>query len=377
MKKRYFFLIALLLLIISIIGIYALRTFETAENLLPLVVHTPIPLSTPSVASYVPGVPSIERIFEETKDFHIWTATLSAEKIRTITATGDIIPARSVNTGVMRRNNPFWPYQLVGRAFFYYANEKNITFANLETPLLKDCPLTDEGMIFCGSSRNVEGLKGKVNVVSLANNHAGNYGEAGVKETISLLQQHDIEVTGVNGALYKDIKGMRFAFLGYNDISKDQPGVSNANDEIIKKEVSEAKQKADIVVVTFHWGEEYRSQPDERQQYLAHLTVDAGADLIIGNHPHWIQPIEIYKGKLITYAHGNFIFDQMWSEETKLGVIGRYMFYDNQLVDVSFQPVRIEDFGQPYFLENEEKETVLRKMYEESKTLQETKRALQ
>ena len=87
---------------------------------------------------------------------------------------------------------------------------------------------------------------------------------------------------------------MTFAFLGYNDISKDQPGVADAEEERIKKEIAEAKQKAQVVVVTYHWGEKYRSQPDERQIELGHLTIDAGADIVIGNHPHWIQPIEVY-----------------------------------------------------------------------------------
>ena len=57
---------------------------------------------------------------------------------------------------------------------------------------------------------------------------------------------------------------------------------------------------------------------------IAHLGIDSGADLIIGNHPHWVQAVEVYKGKYITYAHGNYIFDQMWSYETRVGVIGKY-----------------------------------------------------
>ena len=100
---------------------------------------------------------------------------------------------------------------------------------------------------------------------------------------------------------------------------------------------------------------------------LGHFTIDSGADLVIGNHPHWIQPIEIYKGKLITYAHGNFVFDQEWSLKTKQGVVGKYTFYDNQLVDVEFLPIQIENYGQPFFLAGQAKKSILESMKIQSK----------
>jgi poly-gamma-glutamate synthesis protein (capsule biosynthesis protein) len=83
---------------------------------------------------------------------------------------------------------------------------------------------------------------------------------------------------------------------------------------------------------------------------IGHQTIDWGADIVIGNHPHWYQGIEIYHGKLITYSHGNFVFDQMWSEETREGVIGTYTFYGTQLVAASWKPVRSYDYGQPVFM---------------------------
>lgn len=157
--------------------------------------------------------------------------------------------------------------------------------------------------------------------------------------------------------------------MGYNDISKNQPGVSNVSEEKIKTEMVQAKKAADVVVVIFHWGVEYRDQPDERQKYLGHLAIDAGADLVIGNHPHWIQPVEIYQDKLITYAHGNLIFDQEWSQKTKEGVIGKYTFYDDKLIDVEYLPIYIENWGQPKFLEGESKDLILNKMKMESEKL--------
>ncbi len=261
----------------------------------------------------------------------------ASPKLRTIIATGDIIPARSVNYQTVTRNDFKWPYLKTADLL----KKADITFINLETPLLSKCPLTQEGMIFCGDARNIEGLVyAGIDIVNLANNHAGNYGKEGIDSTINLLNANNIAVTGIDGATILDIKGLKFAFLGYN-------ALSDLDEEKIKSEISMAKNKADIVVVAFHWGTEYTSEPDERQKYLGHLAIDSGADLIIGNHPHWIQSVEKYKGKHITYAHGNFIFDQEWSQKTKEGVVGKYTFKDKELINVEFFPVQINDYGQP------------------------------
>lgn len=305
-------------------------------------------------------MPSLEKIFSEN---HAWTATLSAGKITTLLATGDVIPARVVNIQATKFNNFKWPYEKT----FDVLKSADITFINLETPLIKDCSLINEGFKFCGSDKNIEGLIfSGVDVASLANNHAGNFGLDAINDTKSLLENNKILVTGMNGSVYKDVRGIKFAFLGYNDIGFREDGISWAEEEKIRIEIIEAKKTADIIVVTYHWGVEYRSQPDERQKYLGHFTIDAGADLVIGNHPHWIQPIEIYKGKLITYAHGNFVFDQEWSLKTKQGVVGKYTFYDNQLIDVEFLPIQIEDYGQPYFLTGNERQKILDEMKMES-----------
>jgi AmmeMemoRadiSam system protein B len=287
---------------------------------------------------------SIDKAFSED---HIWTASLSAARKRVMMVTGDVNPARSVNSRVTKLNNFKWPYQKTAEVL----EMADATFINLETPLIPNCPVTDTGFKFCGSDKNVEGLVfAGVDIVSLANNHAGNYGLGGISSTVDLLTRNGMMVTGLNGPVYYDIRGLKFAFLGYNDIGYSQAGVSWADENKISSEITEAKKNADIVVVMFHWGGEYRHQPDDRQRFLGHLAIDAGADLIVGNHPHWIQPVEIYKQKLIAYGHGNFVFDQEWSLKTKQGVVGKYTFYDNHLVDAEFLPVQIKNYGQPDFL---------------------------
>lgn len=335
----------------------------------------PSPQGIPAVTAtpvFVPKVPDIEQIFAPN---HSLPDNLNREQIIVFLATGDIIPSRSVNFQTTTRQIFNWPYEMVAGGL----KNADIIFANLETPLIEKCPVTQEGMVFCGDKKNIEGLKyAGVDVVNLANNHAGNFGKEGVLETVQYLSEAGILATGMTGPVYKDTKGLKFAFLGYNDVGIAGGGLAQTEEEIIKQEIAEAKSKAAIVVVTFHWGIEYMSQPSPRQKELAHLAIDNGADLIIGNHPHWIQPVEIYQKKFITYAHGNFVFDQMWSQKTKEGVVGKYTFYissearnsssayGKSLIDVEFLPIQIDNFGQPHFVEGIQKEKILNEMKQES-----------
>lgn len=319
--------------------------------------------NVPVEPAFLPESPRLEKVFIND---HQWVSTLSAEKVRLIIATGDVIPARHVNFNEVKRGDFLWPWVKVAKIL----KKADITLINLEAPLVSDCPATSSGMTFCGDKRNVEGLVfSGVDVANFSNNHMGNYGEKGVKETADWLMANGISPTGISGPTFKDVRGLKFGFLGYNEISDGRGAVSWAEEEKIATEVARAKKEADIVVVSFHWGVEYTHKPTERQIKLAHLAIDSGADLIIGNHPHWFQPIEIYKDKFVTYAHGNFVFDQEWSEETKEGVAGRYVFYENRLIDVEFLPVLISDYGQPSFLEDQRKEKILTTMRKESEVL--------
>ena len=123
-------------------------------------------------------------------------------------------------------------------------------------------------------------------------------------------------------------------------------------------------------MVQFHWCKQYERQPKADPNVptpddpvtIGHLSIDWGADIVIGNHPHWYQGVEIYHGKLITYSHGNFVFDQMWSEETREGIVGTYTFYGTQLVAASWKAVRIYDYAQPVFMNQKDQSTALQTM---------------
>ena len=119
----------------------------------------------------------------------------------------------------------------------------------------------------------------------------------------------------------------------------------------LKADVAAARKAgADIVIVFPHWGIEYRATPTAAQKRLAHAAIDAGADLVIGNHPHWAEAMEVYKGKPIWYALGNFVFDQTWSEPTMEGITLELTFNGTKLVQVRMRPHLILDRAQPNFM---------------------------
>ena len=185
-------------------------------------------------------------------------------------------------------------------------------------------------------------------MATLENNHISNYGPDGIAETETHLQAAGIRWADREAPAVVDVRGLKFGFLAFNGIGEI------INREAMVARIQALRPQVDVLAVAYHWGKEYESLPqpyagiaDDDPVEIAHLAVDAGADLIIGNHPHWVQAVEMYKGKLIAYAHGNFIFDQMRDYETRVGVIGRYTFYDDVLVRVEFIPVLIENYAQP------------------------------
>jgi poly-gamma-glutamate synthesis protein (capsule biosynthesis protein) len=297
------------------------------------------------------------------------TASANDPNIRTLLVTGDVSPARGVNYFATVRHDFLWPF----RPTAAYTSHADITYINLESPLFAGCPVSPaESFTFCGDARFVNGLTLMgAKVVNLANNHLSNYGAQGINETQTLLNQHGILTSGLGPVAVINVRGIKFGFIGFN-------GVGRAIDKTALKEgIARARQLADVVVVQFHWGKEYERQPmpdpgvptPDDPVTIGHDAIDWGADIVIGNHPHWYQGVEVYHGKLITYAHGNFVFDQMWSEETREGVIGTYTFEGTRLISATWKAYRIYDYGQPVFMNQKDSAAVLQTMEAASDTL--------
>jgi poly-gamma-glutamate capsule biosynthesis protein CapA/YwtB (metallophosphatase superfamily) len=324
-----------------------------------VLVPAPDAADQPSFA-YRTGRPpalSLQELFHPT-----YNVPADPTKIRTLLVTGDIIPARGVNYFATVRHDFLWPF----RPTATYTANADITYINLEAPLFSGCPVSPaESFTFCGDARFVDGLTFMgAKVANLANNHLSNYGAEGITATDQLLQSHSIQTSGLGPVAVIDVRGLKFGFIGFNGVGRaiDQAG--------LKAGIDRARQLADVVVVQFHWGKEYERQPmsdrgvptPDDPVAIGHEAIDWGADIVIGNHPHWYQGVEVYHGRLITYAHGNFVFDQMWSEETREGVIGTYTFYGTQLVAASWKAVRSYDYGQPVFMDATDSATALTTM---------------
>lgn len=270
------------------------------------------------------------------------------DEVWSLIVTGDVMLGRTVNYKTITYDDYAWAFRKVADTL----NQADITFINLENPLVKNCPIKNDGMIFCSSTRHIEGLlHAGIDVVGISNNHTMNYGISGLNDTLEVLKQNELVSVGVENPAYKSLHNIKIAFLAYNEIECIYGGIACIEKETIQNDIETARDSgAELIVVMYHWGTEYTHQPSQRQIDLAHYTIDSGADLVLGNHPHWYQPVEVYDGKVIMYSHGNLIFDQMWSEKTREGVIGKYFFSGNRLIDVEFIPTYIHDYGQPQIL---------------------------
>lgn len=262
----------------------------------------------------------------------------------TLFATGDVMLGRSVMTTSLDKNNPSYPFEKV-------ANEMakaDITFINLENPIVKNCPIHNSGFVFCSDPKMIVGLKkAGVDIVNLANNHTLNYGQKGLEETKELLTQSGIDYVGDNNLVIKKVGDTTFGFLGFERSQQGNPTLTTVDRELIR----DSDPKVDVLVVGIHWGVEYQEKALPGVRELAKELVDLGVDLVVGHHPHWVQDSQIINGKPVYYSLGNFIFDQMWSENTKIGLAVEFVFENGEVVETREKPVYIRNLGQPEFVE--------------------------
>ncbi|HUW21230.1 MAG TPA: CapA family protein [Candidatus Bathyarchaeia archaeon] len=271
-----------------------------------------------------------------------------------LVVTGDVMLARSVTTKMRALDNFAYPFTETAAVL----KEADLTLINLESPFGSNCSSTDTGMVFCADQQAIEGLiKAGVDLVSLANNHVLDQGEAGLSETIQLIKQNFMTPVGLRDPAFLEVNGVKLVFLAYNAVNPQSTLVSWADPAVIESEIKRFSREADVLVVYFHWGQEYAETPRSGSgspfdpKKLAHQAIDAGADLVLGSHPHVVWDNEWYNGKLIVYSLGNFVFDQSWSQETQKGTLGKFILDQEGLVSADFLPVEIINY-QPVFTDN-------------------------
>jgi LAS superfamily LD-carboxypeptidase LdcB/poly-gamma-glutamate capsule biosynthesis protein CapA/YwtB (metallophosphatase superfamily) len=198
-------------------------------------------------------------------------------------------------------------------------------------------------------------------IVSFANNHVGDWNITAFKDTLMRLEENGILKTGAGinkidatSPTIIEKNGIKFGFLGFTDVGpnwleakENTAGILLASDPNINTIITNAKTKCDVLIVSFHWGIEYKTIHNSRQEELAHNAIDNGADMIIGHHPHVIQDIGEYKGKIIVYSLGNFIFDQYFSTDTMRGMLFSATFLGANLKETSHRIITLNKKYQP------------------------------
>lgn len=246
---------------------------------------------------------------------------------------GDIMMTRGVESSVNK--NYSGDFSKLFTQILPSINSADIAFANLEGAVSDIGNNVGSKYSFRMNPKILPVLKNiGFDIVSFANNHVGDWNVTAFNDTRARLDAEGILYTGAgnnreHASQVKIIEknGMKIGFLAFSDVgpnwiaaTETNPGILLASDPNRLSIISNAKSQVNFLVVSYHWGDEYKPF-NQRQKTLAESSVDAGADLIIGHHPHVIQDYTEYKGKLIFYSLGNFIFDQSWSPETMRGLI--------------------------------------------------------
>jgi poly-gamma-glutamate capsule biosynthesis protein CapA/YwtB (metallophosphatase superfamily) len=200
-----------------------------------------------------------------------------------------------------------------------------------------------------------------IRVVSLANNHSMDFGPLALEDTLAALDENNILYTGAgmdlddarSPAIVK-IKGKTLAFLSYSltfplefFASAGQAGTAPGYADFVKADIEKVRPSADLVVVSFHWGAELMTAAKDYQIELGRQAIDWGADLVLGHHPHVLQEIEVYRGRLIAYSLGNFVFGSE-SNRTNTSMILLLTFRGNTLAKVEVVPIDVNNYRVKY-----------------------------
>jgi poly-gamma-glutamate capsule biosynthesis protein CapA/YwtB (metallophosphatase superfamily) len=260
----------------------------------------------------------------------------------------------------------------------------DLSMVNLENPITERTQRVHKDFNFRMNPKYLRVLQeAGIKLVTLANNHIYDYGPDGLLDTIHFLDSVGIKHVGAGLSLEAarqpaifDMKGFRLGFLGYFGggayaATKTQAGVAPRVRHLIKIDIQKLKQsdKVDYVVVNFHWGKEKALYPEDWQVALAHLTVECGADLVVGHHPHVLQGVEKYKDAIIAYSLGNFLFGG--KNRSTYNTVVLKVEIGGAERRISLIPVRVENW-QPSILSSEEGEGVIATVKQRSSRFRET-----
>ncbi|MBI2645116.1 AmmeMemoRadiSam system protein B [Candidatus Uhrbacteria bacterium] len=276
---------------------------------------------------------------------------ISPDVVR-LTFVGDIMLSRNVGDVLKRQKNWTLPFQDSQE----YLKSADILFGNLESPISARGKNVGSIYSFRADPRafNALALAG-FDALSVANNHIGDWGREAMEDTIGGLLKENIQSVG-GGLSEKEAHSAKiffvneesFGFLGYTAVGSKpwearsgRAGIAIYDKKKMVRDITAAKKLAQTVIVSLHFGDEYKLYSNRFQQDAAHAAIDAGATLVIGHHPHVIEETEIYHGGLIAYSLGNFIFDQFFSKETRHGAVLTVYIKEGKLEAAEMTPTDI------------------------------------
>ncbi len=244
--------------------------------------------------------------------------------------------------------------------------EADYVSANLEQVISDDDDLPEADKLIhlaSGSEAAAALANAGFTTVSLANNHAMDHGIPGLRDTIDALDDAGLAHAGAGVDLddavrtdYQEHGDLTVATLSFTDAFVEgfiarsfQGGVLQADPGTFGPLIQQADQEADLVIAHFHWGEEYDLSPNADQREIAGFAAQAGADIVVGHHPHVLMPVERIDDTLVFYSLGNFVFDQGWSR-TRESAIARYHLDADGTARVELLPVYLRE-GSPQRLD--------------------------
>ncbi|MFJ7850196.1 CapA family protein [Peribacillus sp. NPDC097206] len=318
----------------------------------------------------------------KTKDVEVVAS--KPNDILTMSMVGDVMMGRYVEKVTDQQG-----FDYLYRYVKPYFTASDYVSGNYEHPALKtdvsNYKVADTEYPLHSYKSGVEAVKNAgFTVMTLANNHSLDYQEEGLLDTIDEFESVGMDFVGVganrkeakSNVVYEDINGIRVATLGFTDemldngvVTNNKPGILNSNPDLLFEMIGNAKDakkgNADLVVVNMHWGLEYATSTTGRQTELAKAIIDAGADIIIGHHPHVLQSFDVYKNGLIFYSLGNFVFDQGWTR-TKDSAMVQYHLAEDGQATIDVLPLQIKEATPRPATSSSDKSRVYRQLTKET-----------
>lgn len=313
---------------------------------------------------------------QETPEVQETTITISAAGDCTLGTDEGFNYKRSFKGKYDAVQDPAYFFQNVQPVFV----QDDLTIVNMEGTLTEETTREPKQFAFKGDAEYAKILTaGAVETANLANNHSFDYGKKSYEDTITALEAEGISSFGYERTAVMDIKGVKVGLAGVYELAEH----IDCKQDLLDNIASLKEQGAQIIIVSFHWGQEKENVPSDVQVELAHAAVDNGADLVLGHHPHVLQGIEEYKGKNIVYSLGNFCFggnsapsdmDTMIFQQTFIVKDGKLQ-EDNvtNILPCKISSAYEEGYNnyQPILAEGDQKEKIFERLSEYSQKAQE------